>query len=105
MAIHFDIINFRRKLVDTVPVIAFVLDIYFSGVATLLLEVYYTYYHFRPGIRTILLDCWFLKTLMEPFVDCYYGDWPYNATLARFRYSVQLTFLIKYVDTVQLSGT
>ena len=99
-----DIINFTRNL-EAVAVIAFVLDIYFSGVATLLLEVYYNYYHFRPGIKAIILDCVFLKNLMEPFVDYYYGNWPYNSILPRFRYFVQLTFLIKYVDTVQLSGT
>ena len=52
MAIHMDIVNFTRKL-DAVPVIAFWLDIYFSGAATLLLEIYYNYYHFKPGIKTI----------------------------------------------------
>ena len=79
-----DIVNFTRKL-DAVPVIAFFLDIYFSGVATLLLEIYYNYYHFRPGIKTIILDLVFLKTLLEPFVDCYYaGDCPYNRSYTQW---------------------
>ena len=102
MAIHMDIVNFTRKL-DAVPVIAFWLDIYFSGAATLLLEIYYNYYHFKPGIKTIFLDLVFLKTLLEPFVDCYNGgNCPWNYILARFRYGVQLTFLVKYIYTVQL---
>ena len=96
MAIHMDIINFSRKL-EAVPVVAFLLDVYFSGAATLLLEIYYQYYHFRPGIRTIMLDLVFVKTLLEPFVDYYNGSWPYNSLLPRFRYAVQLTFLIKYI--------
>ena len=50
--IPMDVINFSRKL-DAVPVIAFVLDIYFSGAATLLLEVYYNYCHFKPGIKVV----------------------------------------------------
>ena len=62
------------------------------------LEIYYNYNHFRPGIKNIILDLVFLKTLFEPFVDCYYAsDCPYNYILARFRYGVQLTFLIKCV--------
>ena len=82
--------------INAISAITFLVDCNFHGVGTLLMDFYYNYFHFNPGLTRILFDIYMLNSIIGVLSDYYHSTLAYHEVVPKLIYYTQLTFLLKW---------